>query len=243
MKFFPWQGRVAIIFLLLAVVFNLFHYAFFKDSDYIFKFILAQLGFLPISVYLVTVVINQLLSRREKQAMLKKLNMVIGSFYSEVGTELLRFIAKGENDIPQHFLVNTEWREEDYSRALIGLKRFDPGLNHEKINWRNLRTFLIAEKHFLLSLLGNPNLLEHESFTELLWAVFHLAEELSFRKDVTKLSSIDFEHLTGDIKRAYVLLLTEWLAYMKHLQEEYPYLFSLAVRTNPFNPTAQAEIN
>jgi len=31
----------------------------------------------------------------------------------------------------------------------------------------------------LLGLLGNPNLLEHDSFTDLLWAVFHLMEELS----------------------------------------------------------------
>jgi len=26
------------------------------------------------------------------------------------------------------------------------------------------------------------------------------------------------------------------------MQEDYPYLYSLAVRTNPFNPKAQAEI-
>jgi hypothetical protein len=102
--------------------------------------------------------------------------------------------------------------------------------------------FLTAEKQFLLSLLGNPNLLEHETFTELLWAVFHLAEELGNRQDVSSLPASDYDHLIGDIKRVYVLLGSEWLSYMKHLQENYPYLFSLAVRTNPFNPAARAEI-
>jgi hypothetical protein len=93
-----------------------------------------------------------------------------------------------------------------------------------------------------LHLLGNPNLLEHETFTNLPWAVFHLAEELGIRKNVSLLPENDYEHLLGDIKRVNVLLISEWLDYMKHLQEDYPFLFSLAVRTNPFNPDAKAEV-
>jgi hypothetical protein len=67
-------------------------------------------------------------------------------------------------------------------------------------------------------------------------------EELEARDDMSQLSSPDNEHLSGDIKRAYVILLVEWLAYMKHLQSEYPYLFSLAVRTNPFDLHASAPV-
>jgi hypothetical protein len=37
-----------------------------------------------------------------------------------------------------------------------------------------------------------------------------------------------------DIKRAYGLLVDQWLVYMKHLKDNYPYLFSLAMRVNPF---------
>jgi hypothetical protein len=29
---------------------------------------------------------------------------------------------------------------------------------------------------------------------------------------------------------------------MAHLREDYPYLFSLAVRTNPFDPEARPEV-
>jgi len=32
------------------------------------------------------------------------------------------------------------------------------------------------------------------------------------------------------------------LAHMEHLKNEYPYLFSLAVRTNPFDPNASVEV-
>ncbi|MCK4838946.1 MAG: hypothetical protein KAS94_09075 [Desulfobulbaceae bacterium] len=246
MDFFPWRGRLAIIFLLASIGFNLCLYAVFGDSNYIFKFILAQLGFLPISVYLVTVVIHQLLGQREKQAILKKLNMVIGSFFSAVGTELLRLISSGQenNDVDRQFLqVGADWQAIDYQRAIAHLEKSDCGFSHAKIDWLRLRSFMLAEKNFLLSLLGNPNLFEHESFTELLWAVFHLAEELASRSDVSTLTTGDYEHLVGDIKRVHVLLLTEWLTYMKHLQADYPFLFSLAVRTNPFNPQAKAEIS
>ena len=42
----------------------------------------------------------------------------------------------------------------------------------------NLHNFLAKKREILLHLLENPNLLEHESFTDLLWAVFHLSDEL-----------------------------------------------------------------
>jgi hypothetical protein len=84
--------------------------------------------------------------------------------------------------------------------------------------------------------------LEHETFTELLRAVFHLTEELEQRNDLRHLSRADYEHLELDTERAYKLLIYEWLQYMEYLMNEYPYLFSLALRTNPFDPSAKVEI-
>jgi hypothetical protein len=52
----------------------------------------------------------------------------------------------------------------------------------------------------------------------------------------------DINHLAGDIKRVYHLLVSEWIAYMKFLKNSYPFLFSLAIRTNPFNKTASVLI-
>ena len=65
-----------------------------------------------------------------------------------------------------------------------------------------------------------------------------MTEELEKRKDFKKLPGSDIEHLAGDIKRAYVLIVNGWLDYMKYLKNNYPYLFSLAMRTNPFDETA-----
>jgi hypothetical protein len=87
----------------------------------------------------------------------------------------------------------------------------------------------------MVRLLENPLLLDHESFTRLLRAVFHFTEELEAREDLKKLPESDLDHLAGDAHRAYHLLVLEWLCYMKYLKDTHPYLFSLAMRTNPFD--------
>jgi len=244
LSFFPWQGRMALFMLFVAILFNLIHYSIFGDYRYIFEFILAQLGFLPISVYLVTVVLNRLMGRRERATLLKKLNMVVGSFFSEVGTDLLRHLSttSAAPNLSQAMLVDQSWNAAAYNKARKGVGQFAGILTYQDINWQALKDFITAKKGFLLSLLGNANLMEHDSFTELLWAVFHLEDELASRRDIGHTSPADCEHLVGDANRVYLLLLNEWLNHMEHLQNEYPFLFSLEVRLNPFNPNAKAEI-
>jgi hypothetical protein len=89
-----------------------------------------------------------------------------------------------------------------------------------------------------LRLLENPSLHEHESFAELLRAVFHLTEELSLEEDFCDASDADLKHLTADVNRCYGLLIREWDDYLSYLGANYPYLFSLAVRTNPLSGCA-----
>ena len=94
-----------------------------------------------------------------------------------------------------------------------------------------------------MRLIENPALLEHESFTDLLLAIFHLTEELARRPNLEGLPKSDLAHLRVDIDRTYRLLVHEWLAYMKYLKVSYPYLFHLAMRTNPFDQTASPVVS
>ncbi len=66
-------------------------------------------------------------------------------------------------------------------------------------------------------------------------AVFHLTEELDYRRQFSELPGSDIAHLAGDVSRAYSRLVIEWIDYMQYLKGHYPYLFSLAMRTNPFD--------
>jgi hypothetical protein len=87
---------------------------------------------------------------------------------------------------------------------------------------------------YLLTLLENPNLLEHDRFTDLLWATTHLDEELEARTSLKDLPESDLEHLAVDIQRMYDHLASEWLDYVQHLKSSYPFLYSLVLRTHPF---------
>ena len=81
---------LGLLLILLSIFFYTVHYLIFRDKHHIFIYLLGDIAFVFIEVLLVTLIIHHLLGEREKRAMLKKLNMVIGAFFSEVGTPLLR---------------------------------------------------------------------------------------------------------------------------------------------------------
>ena len=238
MKRFGWQVLLGLFLVVLSILFYLLHYVIFRDSHHIFIYMIGDIAFVFIEVLMVTLIIHRLLSEREKRSRLEKLTMVIGAFFSEVGTRLLTFFSDFDpslENIRKELLVTNNWSEKKFSKMIKRLKSYNYGIETQKVTFKDLRNFLTEKKDFLLRLLENPNLLEHEAFTDLLRAVFHLTEELMARKDFAKLPTSDFEHLAGDIKRAYILLVHQWLDYMKYLKNNYPYLFSLAMRTNPFD--------
>ncbi len=216
-------------------------YLVFGDSRHIFLYLVGDIAFLPVEVLIVTLILHRLLSARERRGRLEKLNMVIGAFFSEAGTRLLALVAAADPDIAavrSELVVGVRWTDAEYRRTERALGSRKYRVDIASVDLPALREFLRGKREFLLRLLENPNLLEHESFTELLRAVFHLTEELEQRADFTTLPDTDTAHLAADIARAYSLLVREWLAYMKHLKDNYPYLFSLAIRTNPFDPQA-----
>jgi len=185
--------------------------------------------------------IEYLVDERERRLRNEKLNMIIGVFFSEVGTKLLKkFCAEDSSaeKIRSALIVSNNWSDADFSNAAAALKHYISRLDSRTIPLEELHGFLTHHKGFLLALLENPQMIEHDSFTPLLQAVFHLTEELIARERLTGLPSADYAHLSVDINRVYGLLMVEWLTYMKHLKHNYPYLFSLAMRTNPFDAHA-----
>ena len=241
MKLFNWQVVLGLILIALSAFVYFIHYLIFRDIHHVFIYLIGDIAFVFIEVLLVTLIIHRVLTIREKRTMLEKLNMIIGVFFSEVGTTLLTYLSDCDPElhkIKKELLVANDWSDKKFSTVSKNLKSHSYEIDIRKINLEHLRDFLLGKRDFLVRLLENPNLLEHELFTEFLWSVFHLTEELTVRKDLKQLPDTDYIHLVGDIKRAYTLLVREWLNYMKHLKDNYPYLFSLALRTNPFDENA-----
>lgn len=246
-KFLSWRLWLTIILVTLSVLTYLIHYFIFRDAHHIFIYMIGDIAFLFIDVLLVILIIERLLSQKEKRLLMNKLNMVIGMFFSEVGLELLRrfssFITNSAS-LATALEIKSHWSKRDFQKAAEAAHGFSYAARVDKLALCQLQEFLNEKRGFLLQLLENPNLLEHERFTDLLWAVFHLAEELAFRgKRIDDLPRADYEHLAGDLKRAYSQLVGEWILYTSHLKRTYPFLFSLAARINPFSPSPSAIIS
>jgi hypothetical protein len=238
---------VPIMALLISFSALLFYadYRVFGDARGIWFWVMSSVAFLPLQVALVTLVLEQVLSDRERRERLRKMNMVIGAFFSEAGIGLLRAFGELDPDVGR---IRSELKQggpasvKSFRHLKARLAGGDLRIAADRQRLEVLRAYVASRRDFLLRLLQNPNLLEHDTFSELLLAVFHLTEELAYRQDLSCAPDADCQHLNGDVERAYSLLVREWLAYMEHLRADYPYLFSLALRTNPFDPEASVEI-
>jgi hypothetical protein len=140
--------------------------------------------------------------------------------------------------ISENLIVKPGCDDKTFKQKSLAVKKHDAVIKIKGDDLQKLKDYLTENRAFLMSLLENQNLLEHETFTDLMWALFHLTEELVVRNDLMNLSENDTQHVEVDFKRVYSLLIIEWLDYMKHLKKEYPFLFSFAMRTNPFDATA-----
>lgn len=244
-RFYLKTVNLAWFMLIISVVLYGADYLVFGKAGEVVSSLMGNLAFLPIYVLFVTLIIERILKEREKLAIRQKMNMVIGVFFSEVGTGLLRdfsgFLTE-YGELADRLRVTMQWDSKDFAKALDFLARHAFEADCSGADIFRLKQFLMEKRPFLLGLLENPNLLEHDDFTDLLWAVSHLTEELAARQRLDGLARPDLEHLAGDIRRVYQTLMRQWVSYMLHLSDDYPYLFSLAVRTNPMNPEAHAEV-
>jgi len=207
----------------------------FRRTEDTFYYLLQDAAFLPVQALLVTFVLNALLARREKQHVLRKLSMVIGAFHSEVGNRLLALCVAadpGRDELRAGFADTASWATSERAAREL-LRRHPLCVAPSAADLQDFKSLLAAERSFLLELLENPNLLERESFTDMLFAAVHLGEELDYRQRLTDLPATDLAHLRGDVERMYRLLIAEWAGYAAHLRSDYPYMFSLVVRTHP----------
>jgi len=187
-----------------------------------------------------------MLRRRDKEVRAEKLNMILGLFFSEIGTKLLGTLSEADpapSSRVEVFSTIGDWDDQRFKKEMDGVSEHPYRVDAVRVDLKSLKGFLERKGDFLLRLLENPIFLEHESFTELLRAIFHLRDELLNRDDLQALPGPDLKHLTGDMERIYGQLSGQWLLYMRYLHNHYPYLFSLARRTNPFSRTASATIH
>jgi hypothetical protein len=239
-----WQ-LVSGLALLSAALYVLLYLLFRQRTADIGFYTLLDVAFIPVSALIVTLVINRLLELREREALLNKLNMVIGAFFSETGAGLIdRLVTfdRGAEHLSTHLRFTGSWSAREFQAAREEVSEHEHQISLGEGDLEGLKAYLLGHRQFLLRLLENQSLLEHAAFTDMLWAVFHLTEELAARADLSAMPPSDVRHVELDLARAYGRLLAEWLRYTEHLKGQYPYLYSFAVRTNPFDPDADIHV-
>lgn len=249
-KRLSWKLKFSIVMVLLIIIIYGSNYLVLGDAEHIISYIWTHLGFIPVDILIVAFLLDEIIEKKEKEAMLEKLDMLMSTFFSEVGNELINQLS-----IANKYKASTEnlksiknWNEDDFDNKLAELKDasldFQASLSAEEREefLENLRTLLASKREFIINLINNPNLLEKEEFTELINAILHLDEELEHRKDLTLVTDTDFGHLNGDMKRVYDKLVYEWVYYLKYLYKHYPYMIALVVRTNPFDEDADVYV-
>lgn len=249
-KHLSWKAKFSILMVVLIIVIYGSNYLVLGDAEHIISYVWTHLGFIPVDILLVAFLLDEIIERKEKEAMLEKLDMLMSTFFSEVGNDLIKQLST----VNEH-KANTEnlksiktWNEEDFDNKLNELKessvRFKAEISPEEREefLDSLRTLLASKRELIINLINNPNLLEKEEFTSLITAILHLDEELEHRKDLALVNDTDFNHLNGDMERVYNILIHEWVYYLKYLYKHYPYMIALMIRTNPFDETADVYV-
>jgi len=230
---------IILLICMSAAVYLIQFLLFGRPAETAFYF-LEDLAFVPISVILVTLGVNTIMNRRDRQAMLEKVSIVVNEFYSEAGTEMitsLRGYLVNLDELSEKLQLSGHWQDKDFQSARAFLCDYPIAVDIRSNNLYELLSLLENKKDQLLRLFENANLMEHDSFTDMLWAVYHLYDELRSRESLDDLGAADIKHLNIDIQRAVRLLLIEWIDSMRALKVRYPYLYSLAVRKCPFGKT------
>lgn len=241
MKRLRFNQIIMIVLIASSIIFFTLQQTLFHDSEESLFLFFQDLIFLPLEILLVTFILDKILEGRQKREKMEHMNMVISAFFSEVGSDVIRLINQNVYEIENFRLLlhmDEYWTEKKFVAVAKNAQSFSFKINTDAQILKNLKSILSDQKFFLLQLFNNPNLLEHDSFTDLIWALYHLLDELENRYDLSDLPESDIDHLSNDVIRAYKCLINEWIYYMKHLKFKYPYLWSLALRTNPFDEKA-----
>jgi len=119
-----------------SAVLHLTHYLIFRDAHHILIYLLGDVAFVPLEVLLVVIVIERLLHKHEKQVVLGKLNMVIGAFFSELGTRLLGDLtaaAAARDEIRWRLAPDTSWGNKDFAQAYESARTFGHRLDPNEL--------------------------------------------------------------------------------------------------------------
>ena len=83
----------------LSLLLHFVHVLIFKDIHHTMIFLVADIAFIPMEVFFTSMILERMLERREKEHDKEKLNMLVGVFYAEIGTQLLAYFVDQDDRV------------------------------------------------------------------------------------------------------------------------------------------------
>ncbi len=222
--------RTITILILLSVVIYGLQLLIFKDPRNTFYYIFQDFAFLPITIALATLVVGEIMDKKEREERVQKTKMLTSTFYTELGTKLtaeLIKISTPKEEIKELLLkgFDSNISEQEFRKRI---KALDLKINLNEEVYTEIIHDLIGSQTSLLILSSNPLLLEHEDFTDLLWALFHLMDEYHVRGEFAQMTEADIAHLNDDYRETMKLLLINYFISTRYLKTAYPNLYNTA---------------
>ena len=242
-----WKIKLGIVLLLVSLIVYLIAYFNLHDPDKVIFHLVVDLAFMPLDVLLVVLFVEGIINKKEKEKSMEKMDMITSVFFSKIGTVILSKLSTLDINMDkiQHIVENIgKWSEKDFKKFLKEFKNSDYGFylergySIEQEFFIELQKFLIEKRDFLIRLIENPSLMEKDNFSNLILGILHLDDELEKRDFEKPITKPDYNHLIIDISRVYSSLIYEWVSYLHYIKIHYPYMFSIAIRTNPFDSNA-----
>ncbi len=216
----------------ISILIYILQIIIFRDPKNTFFYIFQDFAFLPISIAIATIIVGEFMDQREKQERIEKTRMLTSSFFTEIGSRLTMAILSASE--PRESLSNVLAirckNDLDLKERQDFIRKIPITVNLTKEVFEDTKEIILSSRTALLVLASNPLLMEHEDFSDLLWALFHLIDEFRLRGDFDGLTPPELHHLSEDYEKVMQLLLVNYIANAKYLQETYPNLYSAATK-------------
>ncbi|MDD5922790.1 MAG: hypothetical protein PUC44_06395 [Eubacteriales bacterium] len=199
---------------------------FFHDPGTTFFYIFQDLAFIPISIAITTVVVGSIMDERSKRDSRAKTRMLMGTFFSGIGAKLMVVLLRAAD----HTIAAKDAMASCYSRVpeeerIERIRQTDFNITLDQETYDQTRELLEGWETELMILSSNPLLLEHETFTELLFGLFQLMDEFRLRGNYENLNEDAVSHMGEDFSRVLRLLLLCAFENRKYTQENFPVFY------------------
>ena len=126
-----WKIKFSILMIIAAIIIFGTNYLVLKDTHSIVSYVWLHIGFIPIDIIIVAFILEDIMSRKEKEAIYEKLDMLISTFFTEIGNELIEeFSSANEFKASTSYLkAIPNWDDAEYDKQLKKLKNANIDFN------------------------------------------------------------------------------------------------------------------